>query len=64
MNGPHDEGGLHGFGPVHPEPDEPVFHHAWEKRALALHVGLGLAGSYDLDEYRFARESLSPAEFL
>lgn len=64
MNGPHDVGGLHGFGPVQPDPDEPVFHHEWEKRALALHVALGLAGSYNLDEYRSARESLPPAEFL
>lgn len=64
MNGPHDVGGLHGFGPVRPDPDEPVFHHEWEKRALALHVGLGLAGAYNLDEYRYARESLPPAEFL
>ena len=64
MNGPHDVGGLHGFGPVQPEADEPVFHHDWEKRAFALHVGLGLAGSYALDEYRSARESLPPAEYL
>ena len=26
MNGPHDVGGLHGFGPVQPDPDEPVLH--------------------------------------
>ena len=64
MNGLHDVGGLHGFGPVQPDPDEPVFHHEWEKRVLALHVGLGLAGAYNLDEYRHARESLAPAEFL
>ena len=64
MNGPHDVGGLHGFGPVQPDPDEPVFHHGWEKRVLALHVAMGLAGSYNLDEWRHARESLRPAEFL
>lgn len=64
MNGLHDVGGFHGFGPVQPDPDEPVFHHDWEKRVLALHVGMGLAGSYNLDEYRGARESLPPAEFL
>ena len=64
MNGLHDVGGLHGFGPVQPDPDEPVFHHAWEKRALALHVAMGLAGAYTLDEYRYARESLPPAELL
>ncbi len=32
MNGPHDLGGLMGFGPIKPEPDEPVFHAEWEKR--------------------------------
>jgi nitrile hydratase len=25
MNGAHDMGGVHGFGAVVPEPDEPVF---------------------------------------
>jgi nitrile hydratase beta subunit len=64
VNGVHDVGGLHGFGPVRPEPDEPVFHHEWERRIQALHVGLGLAGHWTLDEYRHARESLPPAEVL
>ena len=26
MNGPHDMGGMHGFGPVVREENEPVFH--------------------------------------
>jgi nitrile hydratase len=26
MNGIHDMGGMHGFGPVAREDDEPVFH--------------------------------------
>ena len=26
VNGVHDMGGMHGLGPVAPEPDEPVFH--------------------------------------
>jgi hypothetical protein len=26
MNGAHDMGGMHGFGPVVAEPNEPVFH--------------------------------------
>ncbi len=30
MNGPHDMGGFTGFGPVMPEPDEPVWHAEWE----------------------------------
>jgi nitrile hydratase subunit beta len=63
MNGAHDVGGLHGFGPV-PAADDSAFHQAWEKRVLALHVVMGLAGIYTLDEYRHARESRPPAEFL
>ena len=30
MNGIHDMGGMHGFGPVSVEEHEPVFHRAWE----------------------------------
>ena len=36
MNGVHDMGGMHGFGKVEPEPDEPPFHAAWEGRVLAM----------------------------
>ena len=36
MNGPQDIGGQMGFGLVAPEIDEPVFHVAWERRALGL----------------------------
>src|SRR2546425_68806 len=32
MNGIHDMGGMHGFGPVEPDPNEPVFHSRWEGR--------------------------------
>ena len=55
MNGAQDLGGRMGFGPVLPEPSEPVFHAAWEGRVLAnviatqalrdaLRVGLGPGG--------------------
>jgi len=30
MNGVHDMGGMHGMGPIAPEPNEPVFHARWE----------------------------------
>lgn len=36
MNGPQDLGGQMGFGPVAPEPNEPLFHADWEKRALGV----------------------------
>lgn len=36
MNGVHDIGGMHGFGPVQVEKDEPVFHEAWEGRVWGM----------------------------
>lgn len=36
MNGIHDMGGMHGFGPIVREDHEPVFHHAWEGRVFAM----------------------------
>jgi nitrile hydratase subunit beta len=64
MNGAQDMGGLHGFGPVAPEPNEPVFHAEWEKRAFALTLAMGMPGGWNIDMSRFARESLPPAEYL
>lgn len=62
MNGPHDMGGMQCYGAVDPEKDEPIFHDDWEKRALAMTVGMGFAGKWNLDISRFVRESL-PADF-
>jgi nitrile hydratase beta subunit len=65
MNGAQDMGGAHGFGAVRPEGlDEPVFHAEWERRAFALTIAMGGTGEWNLDESRFARESLPPAEYL
>ena len=64
MNGVHDMGGMHGFGPVEIEPDEPVFHHRWEGRVFALVNALRMAGHFNVDESRYARELMPPAEYL
>jgi nitrile hydratase subunit beta len=64
VNGVHDMGGQHGFGPVRPEPAEPVFHAGWERRAFALTLAMGATGTWNLDASRFARESLPPATYL
>lgn len=64
MNGAHDMGGMHGFGPVEPEPNEPVFHGEWEKRAFALTVAMGMPGGWNVDMSRFARENRQPGEYL
>ena len=64
MNGAHDMGGTHRFGPVVPEADEPVFHEEWEGRVFALNVAMGAAGAWNIDEGRFAREDRSPGDYL
>jgi nitrile hydratase beta subunit len=64
VNGPHDLGGADGFGPVVAEADEPVFHADWERRVFGLSLAAGAAGSWNLDQSRFARESIPPARYL
>ena len=64
MNGVHDMGGLQCFGPVVAEADEPPFHAAWEKRALALTLAMGATGQWNIDLSRSARESLPAAVYL
>jgi hypothetical protein len=38
MKGVRDMGGMHGFGPVEPEANEPVFHYRREARIHALRL--------------------------
>ena len=64
MNGVHDLGGMHGFGPVVPEANEPPFHHEWEGRCLALNRVMGSAGLWNIDQGRAAIEELPPHRYL
>jgi nitrile hydratase beta subunit len=64
MNGVHDMGGMHGFGAVEPEPNEPVFHAPWEGRALAMNRAMGYLGLWNIDIGRFSREQLAPDVYL
>jgi nitrile hydratase len=64
MNGAHDMGGVHGFGPVILEPNEPTFHAEWEKRVFALVLASGRVGQWNIDMVRFARENRPPADYL
>ena len=64
MNGAQDMGGMHGFGPVAPKPNEPVFHDEWERRAFALTLAMGTPGGWNIDMSRFARENRPPVEYL
>lgn len=56
-------GGMHGFGPVRVERDEPVFHHRWEGRVRAL-MGRTVARYYNLDEFRHAIEKMPAEDYL
>jgi nitrile hydratase len=64
MNGVHDMGGMHGLGPVEPEPNEPVFHSEWERRAFAITLAAGFLGTWNIDMSRHSRERMPGAEYL
>ena len=62
MNGVHDMGGMHGLGAVAPEPDEPVFHHDWERRVHALVIASPTRGN--IDAGRHQRELIPGPDYL
>jgi nitrile hydratase beta subunit len=64
VNGLHDLGGMQGFGPVVIEPDEPRFHHHWERRAFAITLAAGYLRQWNIDQQRAMRERLPPTEYL
>jgi nitrile hydratase beta subunit len=63
-NSIHDMGGMMGFGPVTPEPDEPVFHARWEGRVLALQRAMGYTRLWTIDGGRASLENLPPLDYL
>jgi nitrile hydratase beta subunit len=64
MNGVHDLGGMHGFGPVVRETNEPRFHAAWEARVWAMVQVIRRQDYYTIDASRFGIEQMPPAEYL
>ena len=60
----HDMGGMHGFGPVEAEPNEPTFHEKWEGRVMAMQRALGAAGLWSIDGGRASMEVLPPQVYL
>ena len=64
MNGVHDMGGMHGLGPIAPDPNEPLFHEPWEARALALTLAAGAWGRWNIDKSRHVRESIPGPDYL
>ncbi len=62
MNGVHDMGGMHGFGPIEVEDNEPLFHEPWEGRVRAMRATLpGVHSPYG---GRFFIESIRPDLYL
>jgi nitrile hydratase len=66
MNGGHDLGGMHGLGPINPEPEaeEPVFHTDWEKRVFGFTAAVGFLGKWNIDMSRHSRERQHPVDYL
>jgi len=64
MNGIHEMGGMHGFGPVTPADNEATFHDEWERRVFGLYVSLVSQGCFAVDEHRHAVERIDPASYL
>ena len=65
MNGIHDLGGMHGFGAIEREENEPVFHTDWERRAFALDLLVeGVVDGTNIDAFRHAIECLDPTTYL
>ncbi len=64
MNGVHDVGGFHCFGPVIREENEPVFHGEWEKRVFGTMCLAMIGGHFNVDELRHAIEHIAPTEYV
>lgn len=65
MNGVHDMGGTHGFGPVRPEPHDAEGQYVPPgMRAMAVMFLMSRAGLCNGDEQRWAIEQIEPAEYL
>jgi nitrile hydratase subunit beta len=64
MNGVHDLGGMHGFGPVEREENEPLFHADWEARVRSIMTLSRERGYFNIDAFRYGIERMEPAEYL
>ena len=64
MNGIHDMGGLHGFGPLDIENNEAVFHSEWESRVFCITQIIDTTGIWNLDETRHEIELMDTANYI
>lgn len=65
MDGAHDLGGMHGFGPVISEgPTEPPFHESWEGRVHGMMVTLIAGRNRGVGSFRYAIEQMGNERYL
>jgi nitrile hydratase subunit beta len=64
VNSIHDLGGMHGFGAINAERNEPPFHEAWEGRAGGLLEVMTFPAGFTVDRFRYLRETLRPDLYL
>lgn len=65
MDGIHDLGGKHGYGPVIREKNEPAFHQRWEAAVFTMMGAARQAGAVNnVDRFRHAIERIEPAAYL
>ncbi len=64
MNGIHDMGGMHGFGPIELEANEPVFHETWEGRVYGISRAMTRPDGFNGDLGRYTREIMPPDLYL
>ncbi len=60
-NGPHDLGGVAGFGPIDRTPDTAAYPEGWEGRCIGAIIATMARGLYNVDQFRARIEELPPA---
>lgn len=64
MDGIHDLGGMHGFGPVPIDSENYVFKHDWQRRSFGLAQALAGATPYCADMHRYKIEQIPAVDYL
>jgi nitrile hydratase len=64
MDGVHDLGGMHGFGPVVEAGSEAIYHERWEPRVFAIQMLVGIERLGAGPGGRPVREEMEPADYL
>jgi nitrile hydratase beta subunit len=65
LDGIHDLGGKEGFGPVVREPNEPIFHGAWELKVFTIvRAAVDAGARSNIDQFRHAIERIDPVAYL